>query len=65
MLEQSKGDEYKRNVEQNVADAINLLPKLATVRTCRVERMQPLREPGVFVPGAREKKSVIRQHFLH
>jgi hypothetical protein len=29
---QGLGDEYQRNVERNVEDAINLLPKLATVR---------------------------------
>eukprot|EP00976_Prorocentrum_cordatum_P011784 237578-Prorocentrum_minimum.AAC.1 len=39
VLIQRMGDDYKRNVEQNVGDAINLLPKLAT-RCCAGNRQQ-------------------------
>eukprot|EP00959_Pyramimonas_sp_CCMP1952_P181843 3802086-Pyramimonas_sp.AAC.1 len=60
------GDDYKRNVEQNVGDAINLLPKLATVRPFRVVTpKQPLVQLvgtcGLFVVHIRNVSAVLRR----
>eukprot|EP00240_Pyramimonas_obovata_P013569 CAMPEP_0118943480 /NCGR_PEP_ID=MMETSP1169-20130426/38402_1 /TAXON_ID=36882 /ORGANISM="Pyramimonas obovata, Strain CCMP722" /LENGTH=260 /DNA_ID=CAMNT_0006888745 /DNA_START=87 /DNA_END=866 /DNA_ORIENTATION=+ len=50
---QNMGDEYKRNVEHNVADAINLLPKLATgldvnVRFRNIDDFEFTQECAIF-----------------